>query len=128
MFGLIRVLVMALAFNLAPSCATQFVSESHTIASAEARAHAVLQAYAELLNDARAVIADPAIPLTVKRSLGVAEQSATPAMAALADAASEFVRERSNEAADVLTQALADAIAHMAAFEAALRLARETPP
>lgn len=76
--------VLALAIVATPACAAlRPYALPNPIAAAqtpEQTALALIESYAATLEEATDLIADPGVPLSVKRALGAAERAATPSV------------------------------------------------
>lgn len=98
----LRVLALACALTFTPACASLQLGGTeieNPIAAAQTidqRAYALLHAYAAIVEEATDVVADPATPLAFKRTLGRAEQAATPAAETLQIAVTAYVRARAD--------------------------------
>ncbi|MBL8549523.1 MAG: hypothetical protein JNJ73_06030 [Hyphomonadaceae bacterium] len=118
---MMRVLLLACVLWLAPACATvpgeRPAASSHSM---EARAVALLQAYAVILDEAAKVAADPATPLAVKQTLARAERVATPAAEALVLALRAHARAQSDGSELQLVEAMRFAEAALMSFAAAI--------
>jgi hypothetical protein len=101
---------MALALALAsmPACAS-LRSPIPAYASVEQNAVALMGAYALTLDQATALIANPATPRTVKTALAEAEKRATPAVELVKVAAVAHSRARNGETGAALARALTEA-------------------
>lgn len=80
-----------------PSCAS--VQLANPVAAArtlDQQAYAVLDTYAVLVEEATKVVADPNVPIGVKRALGQAERVATPATQVVESALAAYIRARAD--------------------------------
>jgi hypothetical protein len=103
-----RTLALALILTPLPACETlngrpSLVSPAPTNASLDQKAYAALAAYAAVLEEGAALVANPSVPLAFKRALGEVEARATPAANTLEIALSAYLRARAQY--DALTGA-----------------------
>jgi len=92
-------LALAMAVTL-PSCASTPIANPIAAArTLDQQAYAVLDTYAVLVEEATKIVADPKVPLSVKRALGQAEKVATPAAQVVESALAAYIRARADFAA-----------------------------
>lgn len=97
----LRVFALACVLAVTPACAALPKFEN-PVASAHAidqQAYALLSTYAAVLEEAADVVADPATPAALRRSLGQAERAATPAVETLQIAIRAYLRAKADLAA-----------------------------
>lgn len=105
---IIRTLGLALALVCTPACAS-LRGPAPAYASVERSAFALMGAYALTLDQATALIANPATPRAVKTALAEAEKRATPAVELVKIAAIAHSRARTGETSAALARALTEA-------------------
>jgi hypothetical protein len=92
--------LMAIALLATPACASlRPLDAPNPIAAAkttEQKALAIIESYAVMLEEAADLVADPNVPLAVKRALGRAEQIATPAIDVVRIAFAQYLRARAD--------------------------------
>lgn len=107
----LRVIALGLALAATPACASlklggttveNPISAARTL---DQRAYALIQTYAAVLEEAGNVVRDPAVPLSVKRTLGSAERVATPAVQTLEIAVATYVRTQADYQAAISADA-----------------------
>jgi hypothetical protein len=113
----VRTIALALAFASAPACAS-LRSPVPAYASIEQSALALMGAYALTLDQATALIANPATPRAVKTALAEAEKRATPAVELVKIAAIAHRRAQNGETGAALSRALTEAQAPAQALAA----------
>jgi hypothetical protein len=98
----LRTIALAVALAATPACASLPFGETrieNPIAAGrtlDQRAYALLHAYAAVVEEATDVVADPATPAALKRTLGQAERAATPAAETLGISVRAYVQARAD--------------------------------
>jgi len=108
--GRLRVCALALALAATPACVSLTPLNPFSAArSADQQAYALIGAYALVLEEATALVRDPATPRGVKAALAAAEARATPAVEVVKIAAVAYRRAETETASAALAQAIVDA-------------------
>lgn len=106
----LRTLALAFALAAAPACSTLRAADpAPAQARLEQNAYALIGAYALMLDEATALVQNPATPRAVKAALAQAEQNATPAVELVKIAAIAHRRAATGAAGEALARALSEA-------------------
>lgn len=105
-----RTIGLAIALAATPACSTlRAANPIPAAASLEQNAYALIGAYALTLDEATALVKNPATPRAVKTALAKAEQVATPAVELVKVAAMAHRRAETAATGAALAHALSDA-------------------
>ncbi|HVV33398.1 MAG TPA: hypothetical protein VHC73_09245 [Vitreimonas sp.] len=101
--GSLRTALLSLAMITAlPSCSSipilgaQIENPVTAARTLDQQAYAVLDTYAVLVEEATKIVADPNVPITIKRGLGAVEKVATPAAQVVESALAAYMRARAD--------------------------------
>ena len=106
----LRVCALAVALAATPACVSLTPLNPFSAArSADQQAYALIGAYAVTLEEATALMKNPATPRGVKTALAAAEARATPAVELVRVAAIAYRQGETETASAALTRAISDA-------------------
>lgn len=106
----LRVAALALALAATPACVALTPLNPFSVTrSVDQQAYALMGAYALALDEASALVRNPATPRGVKAALAAAEARATPAVELVKVAAVAYRRAETQTSSAVLTHAISDA-------------------